>query len=241
MSDDKRRVAQRSAGLPSKGGPSASGELDAFLSDVASLPAATSGARGRLIFALDATASRQATWDRATGLQGDMFARTRGIGTLDVQLIYYRGYRECRASGWVTRTERLLSLMSSVRCEAGRTQIARILRHGLSEVKRQPVQALVFIGDAVEEDIDVLGDIAGQLRLVGLPVFVFQEGADPVATQAFAAIARLSGGAHCRFDAASADALGRLLNAVAAYATGGRAALSRQSTTESVRLLEQLG
>jgi len=239
MSDKKRDVTAAPGGKRLDRAAEA-GELDSFLSQVAATPA-PSGDRGRLIFALDATASRQGTWDQAMALQGDMFARTRGIAALDVQLVYYRGYGECRASGWVTRTERLLRLMSSVRCEAGRTQIARILRHGLKETQRQPAQALVFIGDAVEENVDILGDLAGQLRLVGLPLFIFQEGHDPAATQAFAAVARVSGGAHCRFDAASADTLGRLLNAMAAYATGGRPALARQSTTESARLLEQLG
>jgi len=239
MADKKKEVAPNSSRSVA-GRDAGRGELDAFLSDVASMPTPSSE-RGRLIFALDATASRQGTWDRAMALQGDMFARTRGIAALDVQLVYYRGYGECRSSGWVNRTERLLRLMSSVRCEAGRTQIARVLRHGLKEAKDRSVQAMVFIGDAVEENVDTLGDLAGQLRLVGLPVFVFQEGQDAAASQAFAAIARLSGGAHCRFDAASPDALGRLLNAVAAYATGGRAALENQATGESARLLEQLG
>lgn len=218
-----------------------SDDVDRFLKAADDAPLArASGERGRLIFALDATASRQPTWDRAMSLQGDMFTNTRAIAALDVQLVYYRGYRECRASGWLSSAERVLGAMQKIRCEAGRTQLARVLRHAKAETGRDPVQALVFVGDAVEEDIDALGDLAGQLGLLRLPVFLFQEGAQPAATRAFKSIARLSGGAHCRFDEGSAAQLGRLLVAVAAYATGGASAVERLGTRESGALLEQL-
>lgn len=218
-------------------------EIDAFLQQVDALPQATGDARGRLIFALDATASRQGTWDRAMGLQGDMFTQTRGIGALDVQLVFYRGYGECRASPWIDRADKLVALMQKVSCVAGRTQIERILRHGIGEAKQGPVHALVFVGDCVEEPVDRLGELAGRLKLFGLPLFIFQEGHDPHASQAFAQLATLSGGAHCRFDDSSAEQLGRLLNAVAAYATGGREALQRLEqggSGEARQLLEQL-
>jgi len=223
---------------------SGSNEIDAFLESVKETAAVASpDGRGRLIFSLDATASRQATWDRAMSLQGDMFVKTRGVGALDVQLVYYRGYRECRASKWINRSDTLLTLMRKVNCEAGRTQIERVLKHALAESKAKPVQALVFVGDCVEENIDLLGDLAGQLRIVGLPVFIFQEGYNPQATYAFQNIAKLSGGAHCRFDESSAEELGRLLNAVAVYATGGASALKKLSadSPQARVLLEQLG
>lgn len=223
---------------------SATSEIDAFLESVKeTTPVASPDGRGRLIFSLDATASRQATWDRAMSLQGDMFVKTRGLGALDVQLVYYRGYRECRASKWINRADRLLSMMQKVSCEAGRTQIERVLKHALAESKTTPVQALVFVGDCVEENIDVLGDLAGQLRIIGLPVFIFQEGYNLEATMAFKSIAKLSGGAHCRFDESSAEELGRLLNAVAVYAAGGKAALKQLSadSPQARVLLEQLG
>src|SRR5262247_1762928 len=75
-------------------------EINAFLSEVKRrTPAAGAGLRGRLIFALDATMSRQPTWDTACRLQADMFREAAAIGGLDVQLVYYRGLAECRASG----------------------------------------------------------------------------------------------------------------------------------------------
>ena len=205
---------------------SARPEIDAFIERVRSLgPATGSGARGRLIFALDATMSRQPTWDTACALQADMFREAASIGGLDIQLVYFRGLGECRASGWVAQTEKLGQLMSGIDCRGGHTQIGKVLAHARKENERQRVQALVFVGDAMEEAIDSLCASAGELGLRGVPVFMFQEGADPVAENAYREIARLSRGAYCRFDIGAAHQLGELLRAVAAYAAGGIKAL----------------
>lgn len=203
-------------------------EVEAFLRQVAATPppAKKAGARGRLIFALDATASRQPTWDRAMHLQAEMFSEAAALGGLDVQLVFYRGFGECKASKWHSEGQGLLRAMTAVSCLAGRTQIARVLRHAIKETKGRKVDALVFVGDCMEEDVDELGHLAGELGLLGVPCFVFHEGNEPVARSAFEQIARLSGGACCRFDASSARELRDLLSAVAVYAAGGRRALS---------------
>ena len=183
------------------------------------------GPRGRLIFALDATASREATWDRAAHLQAQMFDTAASLGGLDIQLCHYRGYREFHASPWLADSQRLRREMTAVRCLAGHTQIARVLRHAIEETRRQKVNAVVFIGDCMEEDVDALGDLAGQLGLLGVPLFLFHEGHDPVAARTFRHLAELSGGAYCPFDASSARQLRDLLGAVAAFAAGGHTAL----------------
>src|SRR5476649_1686458 len=155
-------------------------EIDAFIERVKALkPAVTAGKRGRLIFALDATMSRQPTWDTACALQADMFREAASIGGLDIQLVYFRGLGECRASGWVAGTERLAGLMSAIDCRGGHTQIGKVLSHARQEYGKQRVQAMVFVGDAMEEKIDDLCTAAGQLGLLGMPVFMFQEGDDP--------------------------------------------------------------
>jgi len=206
-------------------------EVDAFLRKLATTPAPASGTsgHGRLIFAMDATASREPTWDRASHLQAEMFKETEALGGLQVQLIYYRGFGECRASPWVTNADSLLRFMTSVFCLAGRTQIGKVLKRAAKETRQQKVSALVFVGDAMEEDIDHLGHLAGELGLLGVPCFMFHEGSDPVSRQAFQQIARLSGGAFCNFDAASARQLRELLSAVAVFAAGGRRALADYS------------
>jgi len=220
-------------------------EIDAFLDKVKSLGPATAphAARGRLIFALDATMSRQPTWDTACTLQAGMFREAAAIGGLDIQLVYFRSLNECRASGWVADSGKLAALMSRIDCRGGQTQIGRVLSHARAEHGRKRVQALVFVGDAMEEPIDALCASAGELGLLGVPVFMFQEGHDPVAENAFREIARLSHGAWCRFDAGAAQELGELLRAVAAYAAGGRkalAALSSRASPAAQALLAQL-
>ena len=212
--------------LPSR---SSQQEVDAFLRKVSAVPGAGGGGRGRLIFAMDATASRGPTWDRACHIQAEMFQETQALGGLEVQLAYYRGFGEFEASEWVKDSESLLRRMTRVTCLAGHTQIGKVLRHAIAEAKRQKVGALVFVGDCLEEDIDSLGDLAGQLGLLGVPCFMFHEGLDPVARNAFQQIARLTGGAFCPFDASSAQQLRDLLAAVAVYAAGGRKALSHYS------------
>jgi hypothetical protein len=209
-------------------------EIEAFIDSVRSLgPAATGGKRGRLVFALDATMSRQPTWDSACALQADMFREAANIGGLDIQLVYFRGLGECRASGWAAGREKLAGLMSAIDCRGGHTQIGKVLAHARQEHAKQRVQALVFVGDAMEEAIDDLCTAAGELGLLGVPVFMFQEGSDGVAESAYREIARLSHGAYCRFDTGSAHELGELLRAVAAYAAGGIKALTDLSARRS--------
>lgn len=230
MSEPKipQRTNPVQAKSPSVGVPARS-QVDAFLTQLASVPKPTAhtGTRGRLIFALDATASRQPTWDRACHLQAEMFAAAAALGGLDVQLVFYRGFAECKASRWVSNAAALTQTMTGVQCLGGHTQIGRVLSHALKEADKARVNALVFVGDAIEEDIDSLCHTAGQLGLKGLPCFLFQEGDDPAARNAFQQIARLSGGAYCRFDSASAQQLKDLLAAVAAFAAGGAPALQK--------------
>ena len=126
--------------LPSDvSGASPASEVDVFLRELAATPppATAAGTRGRLIFAMDATASREPTWDRAAHLQAEMFKETEALGGLEVQLIYYRGFGECRASPWVSEPTRLLRYMTGVFCLAGRTQIGKVLKRAAKETKQR--------------------------------------------------------------------------------------------------------
>ncbi len=215
--------------VPTTGGSNES-DIQDFLNKVASTPNVRRPDEvGRLIFAMDATASREPQWDSAMHVQAEMFQETAALGGLQIQLVYYRGFGECKASAWYGDSEALLRRMTGVHCLAGRTQIAKVLRHARDEAKKGRVNALVFVGDSMEEDIDRLGEIAGELGLLGVPCFLFHEGDDPTARRAFEQVAKLSGGACCRFDANSAQQLRELLAAVAVFAAGGRRALSDYS------------
>lgn len=213
-----------------------SSDVAAFVRKAQALGALKSVKKGRLILALDATMSRQPTWDLACGLQAEMFDAAGKVGSLDVQLVYFRGFGECRSSKFVNDTGSLKNLMTKIDCRGGHTQIGKVLTHALKETGREAVDALVYIGDAMEEAVDDLADKAGQLGLRHVPVFVFQEGRDPVAEQAFREIARLSNGAWFRFDSNSAATLAKLLSSIAVYASGGFKALEARGTNED-RLL----
>ena len=219
MTDDRKPDGS----LPATGGSDA---VDAFVREVDRMPASRGDkSRGRLLFAMDATASREPTWDQACALQGEMFVAAEGVGGLDVRLAFYRGFEEFKVSRWTSNGRELARLMGSVRCLAGRTQIGRVLRYAGERRRESRINAVVFVGDCCEEDVDQVGHEAGQLGLLGLPVFVFQDGNDRTASQVFPQIAKLTRGAYCKFDRSSPDQLKRLLGSVAAYAAGGRDAL----------------
>lgn len=219
--------------------------VQAFLQQVANAPRPAPGTeRGRLIFAMDATASREPSWDVAVQVQGQMFLETATLGGLEVQLVFYRGFDECRASKWVSNPADLVHLMTQVRCLAGRTKIGRVFRHAIRETERRRVAALVLVADCFEEDVDEVGQLAGQLGLLGVRAFIFQEGRNAIADRAFRQFATLTRGAHCRLDETSPRQLRDLLGAVAAYAAGGRRALadlSRRSGPEVRLIARQLG
>jgi hypothetical protein len=219
-------------------------DIDLFLNRVKSLSSATRpGERGRMIFALDATISRQPTWDTASRLQAEMFREAASVGGLDIQLVYYRGFAECRASSWVTGPQRLGKLMAQIDCRAGQTQIGKVLAHARRENDAGKVAVLVFVGDAMEEELDALCAAAGELGLRNVRALMFQEGYDPVCEQAFREVARLTHGAFCRFAPGAAHELAELLRAAAAYAAGGMTALAALEARHApgvVQLIEQL-
>lgn len=223
--------------------PVANDDVDGFLAQVKATPLPAASGNGKLVFAMDATMSRQPSWDAALQTQAEMFREAGRIGGLDVQLIYFRGFGECRASKWVSDAEGLARLMTTVDCRGGNTQIEKVLKHVRREAQAGKVNAVVYVGDCMEENVDRLCQQAGEIGLLGVRMFMFQEGNDQVAQSAFREIARLTGGAYSRFDSSSASQLRELLSAVAVYAAGGRAALEDFSGSNGKGprgLLEQL-
>jgi hypothetical protein len=194
--------------------------------------------RARLLFALDATASRQPTWDTSAQLQATMFETAVGLGGLDVQLIYYRGFGECVASRWMNNAASLKAAMSQILCSAGHTQIAKVLSHARREHAREKVNSLILVSDACEESS---ADLYAEAReLGGVPVFAFQEGSDDRVAGIYAEIARITGGAVAKFDSGAAQRLADLLRAVSAFAAGGLVALANQNTEAAKLLLTQV-
>jgi hypothetical protein len=238
--DDRDDRLPAGTGASKGGAVSSRAEIDAFLSTVRAMPAgAPSDRRGRLVFAMDATASREPSWDQACHIQAEMFHQTAALGGLDVQLVFYRGFGECKASAWHSDPKALGRVMTRVRCLGGQTQIRKVLQHAAKETRREKVGALIFVGDAFEEDVDAVCHAAGELGVLGVPAFLFHEGGDPLVARGFRQIAELTRGAYCPFNASSADRLRELLAAVAVYAAGGRRALLSYGAGkgEAVKLL----
>lgn len=235
MSEGKNQPARLDRALASRGT-----EIDAFIEKVRAVARPRVG-EGRIILALDATMSRQPTWDLACSLQSEMFDAVDKVGGLAVQLAYFRGQGESRTSKFVGEAEALKRLMQQITCQGGQTQIGRILSHAVKETRSQKVNALVFIGDAMEENVDRLANDAAALGLAGTPVFLFQEGRDGAAEAAFREIARLSKGAWFRFDRSAAATLAGLLSSIAVFASGGLTALGARNTEADRLLLQHLG
>ncbi|HJO73746.1 MAG TPA: VWA domain-containing protein [Rhodospirillales bacterium] len=230
-------MAKDDAKVPSK--KTSQANIDAFLEKARLTPAhKTLGQRGRLLFAMDATASRQPSWDMAARIQGEMFHETAALGGLEIQLAFYRGFGEFKASRWTADENTLLRQMTSVFCLAGETQIGKVLSHAVNETKKKKINVLVFVGDCFEEDIDHAGKIAGELGLLGVPAFMFHEGGNPIAAFAFQQVAKLTNGAYCQFDSNSAQVLKDLLGAVAVYAAGGRLALESLASKRGGEVLK---
>jgi len=217
-----------------------SSDVAAFVKKVGAVGRPNAAQDGRLLFALDATMSRQPTWDLACSLQAEMFRAIPKSAALQVQLLYFRGFGECRASKWVLDGNALTKLMTGIDCQGGQTQISKVFSHARAEHARRRINAVIYVGDAIEENVDELAEKAGQLGLLGLPLFIFQEGGDTRVEAAFRDFARLTKGAYARFDAKAPQQLAALLRAVAAFATGGRDSLALEGSAEAKALLTQL-
>ena len=224
-----------------------------FSPRVAALLKKTQAARGRLLFSLDATASREPMWDLATSLQVAMFEKAAKIGGLDVQLAHFGG-DEFQHSSWLSDAHELVSLMRAIRCKSGATQIAKALRHiwienqraegrrgGLHRrrVRGAARRALCRRGGLGRAAVPV----SGRRRpgdLSRRATAELSEHPPQKVEQVFRELARLSGGAYGKFDAGAAKQLGELLRAVAAFAVGGVAALANQHTDSARKLLGQM-
>jgi len=237
---NKKTVIERTAAKPNLDTrKSSSGDISAFLKAAERVKPSADG-RGRVILALDATMSRQPTWDLAVEIQGQMFEAVSSSTPLQMQLVFFRGYGECRASDWARDGKTLANRMSRINCQAGRTQIGKVLGHARKAHKETPLSAVVYIGDAMEENPDSLGHRAGELGMLGVPVFVFQEGHDSAAEMTFKEIARLSRGGWFRFDPGAPNVLRDLLASIAVYATGGLRALTARGSKSDRILIEHL-
>jgi len=199
--------------------------------------------RTEIAFVIDATASREPTWDAASQLQGEMFSEVAKLGGLEMTVIYFRGMDEVGASNSTSDAHELHHFMGRIRCEGGYTKYARAFERVRQEHQRAPFTAVIAIGDMLEEEPRTLYDAVAGL---GVPLFAFQEGHDFQQREtlrlreAFQELARLTKGAYHAFDAGSIAQLRELLQAVARFAVGGLTALEDLHTPSARKLLGQM-
>src|SRR5580765_6361727 len=89
------KAEARKGGRLPEARPSAAEEIAAFVAKARAMSPHRPGARGRLVFALDATMSRQPTWDMACARQADVGREAASLGSRGIRLLYCRGLNEC--------------------------------------------------------------------------------------------------------------------------------------------------
>ena len=187
--------------------------------------------RPRLLFAMDATASREACWNIAKEITGAMFEAVPG--ELDVALAYHSGGRLQEMTPFSSEARAFLDKVQAVRCSAGRTALNEIL----DKAAQAPgIKAIIYIGDCFEEDSREAIELAQQLKLKGVRCFIFHDTSSQAqgydikaARTAFEQIAQITGGAILPFDESSPNLVKELLAAIALYAAQGIKALKQQT------------
>lgn len=206
--------------------------------------AITNDSRPRLLFAMDATASREQSWNVALEITGAMFEAVPGA--LDVALAYHGGGRVREVTPFSSNAKAFLDKVQQVRCIAGVTALNQVLDRA---TQIGGLKALIYIGDCFEENSTLAVEFAQQLKLRGVRCFMFHDtssggqGYDvQTANTVFASIAQITGGALLPFDENSPDLVKALLEAIAVYAAQGIKALEqkRASLPAARLLLEQI-
>jgi len=185
-------------------------------------------------FLIDATGSREDTWEQAQGIQAKMFKSAAGLQTIRLRLAYFGG--DCLNSpGWMNSPARVAKHMAAVRCRTGLTQIIEGLHSFIQEAPENRAAAIILVGDAFEEDADQAEHAGTMLKKMGIRVFSFIEGNDPTAQSVFQRLAEITGGKFAKFG--SDLPLSDLCEGVALLTSGGEKALDRLKNQNVRRLL----
>jgi hypothetical protein len=222
----------------------------AITSAAASLPAAFTHAepptdtgapsRPRLVFAVDATASREPAWTAARQVTDALVKALPG--ELDVALAVHGGSRVHTFTAFTNDARTLRDLAAGVECHAGLTRLLPILAASL---KRQAVRVVIYIGDVFEESLPQGRQLADQMGALGIKLIVLHDTADRGArrdAEVFWDLAKRTGGCVLPFDASASGRLRDILSAVAVYAVGGEKLLRERqhALPGAVALLEHL-
>jgi hypothetical protein len=197
--------------------------------------------RPRLIFAVDATASREPAWAAARLVTDALFKALPG--ELDVALAVHGGSRVRIFTDFTNNPAALRDQAAGVVCQAGMTRLLPILE---GSVKRTGIRVVVYIGDVFEESVTHGRRLADTMGQRGTKLIVLHDTADPAArrdAEIFWDLAKRTNGCVLPFDANASGRLRDLLSAVAVYAVGGEKLLRERqhALPGAVALLQHLG
>ena len=185
-------------------------------------------------FLIDATASREHTWEQAQTIQAKMFKAVSGLKAVSLRLVYF-GDNRLTALGWENNPNSVARHMAAVRCHAGLTQIIEGLQSFINEGPEEKAAAIILIGDCFEENSGQAERAAILLKEKGIKLFSFIEGDDPTAQFVFRRLSEITGGKFARFG--SDLPLSDLCEGVALLASGGEKALGRLKNKNVQKLL----
>ena len=202
---------------------------------------AGSANRPRLVFAVDATASREPAWTAARQVTDALVKALPG--ELDVALAVHGGSRVHTFTAFTANPATLRDRAAGIACEAGTTRLLPILAASL---RQQAVRVVIYVGDVFEESVVEARRLADLMGHQGTKLIVLHDTADPSArrdVEVFWDFAKRTGGCVLPFDASAPGRLRDLLSAVAVYAVGGEKLLRqrRHELPGAVALLENLG
>ena len=230
MSDKKQNFIM----VPDAPPPAAQGLLDRIRTALqALLPGGVADApdeaptRPRLVFAFDATASREPAWATARQVTDALVKALPG--ELDVALAVHGGSTLHTFTEFTADARTLRDRAAGIGCIAGFTRMLPILARSL---KRPGVRVVVYIGDVFEESLGRGRNLADAMGRRGMKLIVLHDTSDAAArghAEIFLDLARRTGGCVLPFDASAPAKLRELLAAVAVFAVGGRALLEEKS------------
>jgi len=180
-----------------------------------------------IIFAVDATASREHFWSETIKIQDKMFSTAQKAGAnLHAQLVSYSGETfdgEIHRTPWHNDAHALSDHLRSVRCAPSQTQIEKVFRHALNECCKRDVHALILVGDSYEENVPTLVRLASQINQKGIKLFMFHDTKTTCTAEdtltVFKKIAKAAEGFYVPFNVGDLAVLGDYLKVVGALAT----------------------
>jgi hypothetical protein len=193
-----------------------------------------------LVFAVDATASREPAWAAARQVTDALVKALPGA--LDVALAVHGGSRVHTFTAFTSDANTLRDRAAGVACQAGVTRLLPILSASL---KQPGVRVVIYVGDVFEESVIQGRRLADAMGAQGTRLIVLHDTADPAARRdadVFWDFAKRTGGCVLPFDASASGRLRDLLSAVAVYAVGGEKLLRerRHDLPGAIALLEHL-